>query len=106
MVGGGNVRGCWFDLTRANMDFQTGFNIVIGIVGFLGGFILNTIWQSLKDLQKADKELIDRVHEVETLVAGQYVKRDEFAAKIEAMFAKLDRIEEKIDRKADKGEHQ
>lgn len=40
--------------------------------------------------------------EIEVLVAGAYVKKDEFGASVAALFAKLDRIEDKLDGKADK----
>jgi hypothetical protein len=46
--------------------------------------------------------LADKVSEVEILVAGSYVKRDELSAMTNALFAKLDRIEEKLDKKVDK----
>ena len=43
---------------------------------------------------------------IDLLVAGQYVKRDYFEAKLDgftkAIFTKLDRIEDKLDAKADK----
>ncbi len=39
---------------------------------------------------------------IEVLVAGDYVKKDEYSAMMNAIFAKLDRIEDKLDKKADK----
>jgi hypothetical protein len=36
------------------------------------------------------------------LVAGQYVHRDEFHSLSKALFAKLDKIEDKLDGKADR----
>lgn len=70
--------------------------------GSLIGFLLNAVWQAVKDLQTADKELAGKVSEIEILVAGDYVKREEFNQTVTAMFAKLDRIEDKIDKKADR----
>lgn len=84
------------------MDLQTAFNIVLGLVAFLGGFIVRVMWQALQDLQTADKALTEKVHAIETLVAGHYVGKDEFMRAIEAVFTKLDRIEDKVDGKADK----
>jgi CHASE3 domain sensor protein len=78
------------------------FNIVVGIAGALGGWWLKVMWETLKDLQKADKELAAKVSEIEVLVAGNYVKRDSFDSAVERIFQKLDHIEEKIDKKADK----
>ena len=81
------------------MDFQTAFNIVMGAFCTLAGWLLNNIWQAMRDLTTADKELSDKVQMIEVLVAGQYIKRTEFEAKIDAMFLKLDGIENKLDRK-------
>lgn len=70
--------------------------------GALIGFMLNAVWQSVKDLQKSDKDLAEKVGQIEVLVAGAYVKKDEFNSIVKALFDKLDKIEDKIDRKADK----
>lgn len=83
------------------MDQQL-FNIAVALVGALGGWWMNTMWQSLKDLQKADKELADKVAAIEILVAGEYVKREAFDRAVDRIFEKLDHIEDKIDGKADK----
>lgn len=81
---------------------QTVINWLLGGFGALIGFLVNSIWQSVKDLQKADKELAAKVSEVEVLVAGAYVKRDEFIGALNALSIKLDRIEDKIDKKVDR----
>jgi CHASE3 domain sensor protein len=60
------------------------------------------VWQAVKDLQKADKDLTAKVAEIEVLVAGHYVKRDDLDQLSKAIFAKLDRIEDKLDGKVDK----
>ena len=39
---------------------------------------------------------------MEVLVAGDYLRRDDFVHTIEALFQKLDKIEDKLDKKADK----
>lgn len=81
---------------------QTFINWLLGGFGGLIGFLLNAVWQSVKDLQKSDKEIATKVAEIEVLVAGDYVKKSEFQNNIAALFVKLDKIEDKIDRKADK----
>ena len=87
------------------MDYQTLFNIAGGIAGFLGGWWMKVLHDSVRDLQDADKRLVDKVSSIEVLVAGNYVKRDDFDKSVEAIFRKLDRIEDKLDGKADKGGH-
>lgn len=81
---------------------QTLINWLLGGFGALIGFLLNAVWQAVKDLQSADKELAAKVSEIEVLVAGAYVKKEEFSTAVTALFTKLDRIEDKIDKKADK----
>ena len=84
------------------MDGQTVFNIVLSVAGVLGGWVLRILWDSLRDLQSADKALADKVNTIEVLVAGRYVTREEVQHMIEALFKKLDKIDSKLDGKADK----
>ena len=57
---------------------------------------------SMKELKKTDSELATKVQSIEVLVAGQYVKREDFKELSDALFRKLDRIEVKLDSKMDK----
>lgn len=84
------------------IDYQAGFNIAIGLIAFLGGWILNSVRDSVKSLHESDEQLSNKVQAIEVLVAGQYVTRIDFERNQSALFAKLDRIEQKIDSKADK----
>lgn len=81
---------------------QTILNWILGGVGGLLGFLLNMVWQAVKDLQQADRQLTAKVSEMEVLVAGAYVKKDDMDKLSKAIFAKLDRIEDKLDGKVDK----
>jgi hypothetical protein len=78
------------------------FNIVVGVAGALGGWWLKVMWETLKDLQTADKELMDKVSKIEILVAGAYVKREEFDRALTRLIEKLDQIDSKLDSNADK----
>ena len=66
------------------------------------GFLAHTIWSSIRDMQKAQSRLQTRLSEVEVLVAGSYVKRQEFERFVDRVIDKLDIIDAKIDNKADK----
>jgi hypothetical protein len=81
---------------------QSLINWIIASAGALIGFVLKSIWDAVKDLQASDKELADKVSRIEVLVAGEYVKKDEFNSIMIRLFEKLDHIEEKIDKKADR----
>ena len=81
---------------------QTIVNWLLGGFGALIGFFLNAVWQAVRDLQAADTKLASKVSEIEILVAGDYLRRDDFTHTVEALFKKLDKIEDKLDKKADK----
>ena len=79
------------------MDNQSLINMVVALLGFLGGAILKTLWTGLKDLQRADIEIVDKVHDLETIVAGTYVKRDEMIKITDGLFHKFDTVNDKLD---------
>ena len=84
------------------MDTQTAFNIVLSLVAFLGGWVLNSLRDSIRALHESNTELTSKVQHIEVLVAGSYVKRDDLDKLTTALFNKLDKIEAKLDGKADK----
>lgn len=43
---------------------------LLGGFGALIGSLLNAVWQAVKDLQKSDKELVEKFSNLEVLVAG------------------------------------
>lgn len=81
---------------------QEVFNIVVGVTGALGGWWMKAIWDALKELKLADEKLTKEVSDLKVLVAGDYVRQDMFNRLSDAIFAKLDRIEGKLDLKVDK----
>jgi hypothetical protein len=87
------------------VDYQALFNIAGGLAAFLGGWWMKVLHESIRDLQDGEKKLAEKVSSIEILVAGNYVKRDDFDKSVQAIFHKLDRIEDKLDGKADKGGH-
>jgi hypothetical protein len=78
------------------MDFQIFFNIVLGAFSTLAGWTLNNLYQAMKDLSKADEMLTDKIQAIEVLVAGAYIRREEFEAKMTQLYSKLDRIDDKL----------
>lgn len=84
------------------LDLQIAFNIAVALIGGLGGWVLNSITTKLKHLESTDAILRDKIQEIEVLVAGKYVKHEDLDRMTSAIFAKLERIENKIDSKQDK----
>jgi hypothetical protein len=77
-------------------------NTIITLAGGIFGWLLKTLWDSVRMLERTDDMIIEKVNRVEVLVAGEYVRREEFQDGIQRLFSKLDQIEAKIDQKADK----
>lgn len=84
------------------VEYQVLFDVAIGVIGVLGGWVLSTVWGAVKDLQEADKELADKVAAIEVLVAGRYITREEFSNTFNQVFERLDRIRDLISQKADR----
>lgn len=85
-----------------DLEPQSVINALFAVVGFLGGWILNSIRRSIDRLRRDHSDQAIRIQEVELLVRGDYVRRDELDRFSVRLFQKLDRIEDKMDGKADK----
>ena len=92
-------------------EFQMFVNAALGVIAFLGGILMKVVWDaisalrtSLAEMREDDTQLAKKVQAIEVLVAGTYIKRDEFERLSAAIFAKLDKIIEKIDAKVDRSE--
>lgn len=82
------------------METQSLINAGLGLIAFMGGWIMRNLQESLIQLREADNRLVDKIQAIELLVAGAYVKRDDFDKMTQALFAKLDKIDAKLDDKA------
>lgn len=80
---------------------QAIINWIIGLGGTVIGIFIKSMLDSIKDLQRSDKEMSERVGSIEVLVAGTYVKRDE----LRELMRKHEQIDAKLDRKANKDEY-
>lgn len=76
-------------------EWQALFNLMGGLIS--GGLLwtLKTVWSRIRRQS-------ERLSALEVLVAGKYVTREDFQRTTGEMFALLHRIEDKLDRKADK----
>lgn len=73
------------------MDYQAAFNIAIGIAAAFGGWTLRSITNSLENLQRDHKEIIQ-----------QFVRKDDYRDSLERIEQVLNRIWDKLDEKVDK----
>lgn len=86
----------------ADQGAQFIFNVLLALTATLGGWVLRSIHEAVKDLQKNDQALTDKIQSIELLVAGNYVQKSDMQHALDALFNKLDRIENKLDKKVDK----
>jgi len=86
----------------AIVDFQTAFNLAIMLGAFLGGWVLNTIWQTIKDVETAHRVQSTEIGQIKVLIAGTYMTRTEHADAMQHVTDALRRIEDKLDRKQDR----
>ena len=84
------------------MQDQNFLNFLMAGVQILGGLFLKVVWDAVKDLQAADRDIALKGGAVELLVAGEYVKKQDFEQLAKALFAKLDKIDDKLDGKMSK----
>ena len=73
------------------MDTQSLFNVAVSIAGFLGGWVLNNIYQTLRML---DKDVRNMPH--------HYVSKDDYHRDIGEIKEICKQIFSKLDAKADK----
>ena len=83
-------------------ETQTYFNLAIMVFGGLGGWILNSLRDSIRSLHDNDAALSAKLQGIEVLVAGKYATNESIEKITTALFAKLDKIDAKLDGKADR----
>lgn len=84
------------------MDLALAFNIAMSLIAFLGGWLLKTLFDRIKDLETADKAIAKELAELRVDMPSHYVRKDEFRQLGDNIFEALRRIEDKLDRKVDK----
>jgi len=78
----------------AVMD-QALINTIISLAAGAYGLVLKSMWDTIKNLD-------DQVGTLQVSVAGEYLKREEWKDDMRRLMEKLDSIDEKLDKKADK----
>ena len=88
--------------TTGMVDFQVLFNIAMAGLGGIFGWLLNSIWQEIKELQSNEKKTTAEIAAINIVVAGDYVKKSEFTRVMDKLFDKIDDISKQINSKADR----
>ena len=75
------------------MSQQDYFNLLLGLVAFLGGWWMKVIWSAMKKLEDTDLQMMTKFSSIEVIIAGQYAKKEE----VEDMFNKINQKLTKIE---------
>ena len=73
------------------MDYQSAFNLALGIAAFFGGFLCNKLWAAIEKLDTEVREL-----------PKVYVAKEDYKSDIHDIKAMLRQIFDKLEAKADK----
>ena len=79
-------------MTEITVDYQALFNVALTIAAFLAGWVLNGITKAL-----------DRLDADVRAMPVNYVSKTDYRADLSEIKSLLQRIDEKLDAKADKG---
>lgn len=73
------------------------YTIILGCAGFLAVLYVKNMDKKISDAKELAASASSKIHTIEVLVAGEYVRKEDHDKMTEAMFKKLDRIEDKLD---------
>jgi predicted RNA-binding protein with EMAP domain len=77
------------------MDTQTMINIAAGVALSVTGWLARALWDAVHKLQA-------EIHQLEVDLPSNYIRKDEFAESMKEIKDMLNRIFEKLDKKADR----
>lgn len=83
-------------------EIQMLFDIVIGVASVFGGYMLKVILDSIKELRARDEGISRDISMLAITLPTNYTSKPDLERISDAIFKKLDRIEEKLDGKQDK----
>ena len=75
---------------------------IITIAVAVFGWMLKIMWDAVRDLQRDDEMLLTKINDLQVAIATDYAKREELRAEFRNFREMLERIENKLDQKADK----
>ncbi len=85
-----------------DFDPQWLFNGMFAVIGTLGGWLLSNVRDSIRKIEIDEQALAAKLQHMEVVMVGTYATREEVSRMFDNVSVKLDRIEAKLDAKADK----
>jgi hypothetical protein len=84
------------------MDALRLIDLLIAVAFAGGGWFMNNVWSSIKDLQKADIDLAKEVSSLKVFVSTDYVASERFEVVMASQTKALDKLADKLDKLSDK----
>ena len=84
------------------MDYQILLNSAFGALMLVMGWIMKIVFDAITELRTQDNHISNQISDLAVELPKNYVHKNDFKDLTESLFRKLDRIEDKIDSKADK----
>lgn len=84
------------------MDPITLFNIAVAIAGFVISLLVRALFARMTAMEQADNRMAEQLAKLREELPERFVRRDDYRESLDAIFNTLRRIEDKVDRKADK----
>jgi len=83
-------------------EFQILFNAAFTIISIGLGWLMRSLFETIRDLRTKDQAIYDKVSELAVTLPENYVSKSDFKELYERIFDVLNRIETKLDKKVDK----
>lgn len=78
------------------------FNIAVAIAGVVISWLVKALFDRMKAMEQADNRMAEQLGRLREELPERFVRRDDYREALDAIFNTLRRIEDKVDRKADK----
>lgn len=78
------------------IDWQFLFNIAVGLVGILLGFLMNRIFLALDELREQDEKLTEEITQIKISLPTNYATKEDVETIGHAIFRRLDSIDQKL----------
>ena len=83
-------------LHESIFDWQFLFNVAIGLVGILLGFLMNRIFIALDNLKSQDEKLTNEITEIKIALPTNYATKEDLEHIAGAIFRRLDDMNDKL----------
>ena len=75
------------------MTYQEYFNILLGLVAFVGSWWMKAVWSSIAKHDKSDAILLEKINGLELLIANNFATKADLDKASSPVVKRLDKIE-------------